>query len=1363
MRPSLEVERKSFSKLKETVEMPNLLEVQLSSYESFLQKDIPPEKRINTGSSLQAVFTAIFPITDVHELYSLEFVKYTLGEPRYSIRECRERNMSFGAPLKATLRLVVREPSADGKEKVVKDIVERDVFLGEFPLLTEHGTFIINGAERVIVSQLHRSPGVFFDEEVHPNGKKLFSARIIPYRGSWVEFTLDVNDIMFVHIDSRRKLAATILLRALGLSTNEELLRAFYTIVTESISPNKENRLIGLTSAQQVINTSNEKVILSPGQKITREIFEKLCDLKKEDKIKTIDVIGIITETVSSKKKDKFIGKISVQNIVDISTGEVILNANQEITDEIFSKILDLKIDKLDLLNVDITIDAGVIRNTIEKDTTNSTEEALYKIYSLIRPGDAPTPELAKDLLEKLFFNTKRYDLGEVGRYMLKQRLNPDALIDQAILIKDESEIIKKYRIIIQDLNKVTSARATAPSVDSDVITVLTKIDFTAIIKYLMGLRNGDEGKDVDDIDHLGNRRSRTVGELLANQFSVGLSRMARTIRERMSLKDNEQISPHDLVNARTVSAVIDSFFGSSQLSQFMDQTNPLAELTHKRRLSALGPGGLTRERAGFKVRDVHHTHYGRICPIETPEGPNIGLIASLSTYARINKYGFLETPYRIVKNGKVTDNIDYLTADVEDRYIVAQANEPMEKDGHFSRSLVQGRSKGEYVVVNPNEVNYMDVSPKQLVSVAAALIPFLEHDDANRALMGSNMQRQAVPLLKTEAPIIGTGMERKVAMDSGAVMTSKRAGVVEYVDADKIVIRPSKRGKEKIIELVEFDEYELTKFKRSNQDTCMNQRPIVTMGEKLEAGDAIADGSATAAGELALGANVLVGFMPWRGYNFEDAIIVSERLVADDVFTSIHIEEFELQVRDTKRGPEEITREIPNVSEEALMNLDERGIVRTGAEVEAGDILVGKVTPKGETELSPEERLLRAIFGEKAGDVRDASLKAPPGMKGIIIDTKIFSRKERSEAAKKQERSETAKTKKAFAKQIDYVVSMRNKNLGILLEGQKARKIADENGEVVIKAGTTYKPETFDDIHALEFKAENGFTTDDKINAKVDQLLDQARALIEKKQAQLEIELEKIIRGAELPPGVIQLVKVSIATKRTLSVGDKMAGRHGNKGVVAKVVPIEDMPYMPDGTPLDIILNPLGVPSRMNVGQILETHLGWAAKKLGFNVATPVFDGATLKEIKGLLRDAKLPESGKSILYDGRSGDMFDNEVTVGQMYMMKLSHLVDDKIHARSIGPYSLVTQQPLGGKAQFGGQRFGEMEVWALEAYGAAYTLQEMLTVKSDDVSGRSRIYEAIVKGENPPEPGIPESFNVLVKELQSLGLDVDLIEK
>ncbi len=1237
--------------------MPNLLDVQLSSYENFLQREVSTGERKNIG--LQAVFNSIFPITDVRELFSLEFVKYTLGEPRYTIRECRERNMTYGAPLKATLRLVVREPGPDKDEKVVKDIIEKDVFLGEFPLLSENGTFIINGAERVVVSQLHRSPGVFFDEEIHPNGKRLYSARIIPYRGSWVEFTLDVNDVMFVHIDSRRKLASTTLLRALGFSTNEDLLKTFYKTVTENVSPRRGNR---------------------------------------------------------------FIGAISAQNVVDPSTGEVLLAANSEITDAVFKRLCELKIEKLDLLDVDFTTDAGIVRNTIGKDPTSSYEEALFKIYSLIRPGDAPAIERAKDLLEKLFFNPKRYDLGEVGRYMINQRLQLDIPLEQ---------------------------------------TVLSKEDFLAIIKYLINLRNG-EG-NIDDIDHLGNRRARSVGELLSNQFSVGLSRMARTIRERMSLRDNENITPHDLVNARTVSSVIDAFFGSSQLSQFMDQTNPLAELTHKRRLSALGPGGLTRERAGFKVRDVHHTHYGRICPIETPEGPNIGLIASLATYGRINKYGFLETPYRIVKNGKVTDDFTYLTADEEDRYVVAQANAPLTGKNRFADNFVKARSRGEFVLAKPEEVDFMDVSPKQLVSVAAALIPFLEHDDANRALMGSNMQRQAVPLLATEAPIIGTGMEYKAAVDSGAVLVTKRRGVVEYVDSEKIVVKPHRQDAEKLMDLVELDEYDLAKFKRTNQDTCINQKPIVRPGDKIEAGDVIADGAATSGGELALGSNVLVGFMPWRGYNFEDAIIVSERLVSDDVYTSIHIETFEIQVRDTKRGPEEITREIPNVSEEALMHLDERGIVRIGAEVEAGDILVGKVTPKGETELSPEERLLRAIFGEKAGDVRDASLKASPGMKAIVIDTKIFSRKERSEAAKKQERSEISKLKRNFAKQIDYIISIRNRNLEMLLDGHTARTVVDENNDIVIKAGTKYKEEILESCRSHELIAENGFTGDGKINVKTMRILEQATELIEKKKAQQEIEVEKIIRGAELSPGVVQLIKVSIATKRVLSVGDKMAGRHGNKGVVAKVVPREDMPYLPDGTPLDILLNPLGVPSRMNVGQILETHLGWAAKLLGIHFASPVFDGATIDEIKNYLKKAGLPENGKSIVYDGRTGQKLDHEVTVGFMYMMKLSHLVDDKIHARSIGPYSLVTQQPLGGKAQFGGQRFGEMEVWALEAYGAAYTLQEMLTVKSDDVAGRSRVYEAIVKGENPPEPGIPESFNVLVKELQSLCLDVELIEK
>ncbi len=1252
--------RVSFSKLETVLDLPHLAAIQTDPFEDFLQAKTDPDKRENRG--LQAVFLQMFPITDVQEIYSLEFVRYIIEQPRYTIEECQERNMTFGAPLKATLRLVTRE-GGEGASSKVKDIIEQDVFLGELPLMTERGTFIINGAERVIVSQLHRSPGVFFDEEVHPNGKKLFSARIIPYRGSWVEFTLDVNDIMFVHIDSRRKLTATTLLRTIGFSSDADLLKEFHKVVEESFS--------------------------------------------------------------AKKAPNKFIDRYTAEPIADPETGEVLIEAAEQLTEEHIAKLVERKVSSIKLLDIDLSKESPVLPNTIakdKKDKIRSAEDALNRLYSLIRPGDAPTLEMAQALLEKLFFNPKRYDLGDVGRYMINQRLGLNIPIEQ---------------------------------------TVLDKKDFISIVKYLLELRNGTG--EVDDIDHLGNRRARTVGELLGSQFSVGLMRMARTIKERMSLRDAESPTPQELVNARTVSSVIDTFFGSSQLSQFMDQTNPLAEMTHKRRLSALGPGGLTRERAGFKVRDVHHTHYGRMCPIETPEGPNIGLITSLACYARINKYGFLETPYRKVINGKVTNQIEYLTADIEDRHIVAQANEPIDSHGRFVNKIINARNRGDILPVPPEEIHYMDVAPTQLVSIAAALIPFLEHDDANRALMGSNMQRQAVPLLVTESPIVGTGIEDRAAIDSFAVITARRGGIVEYVDATQVIIRPSTKDEEDSLEMMEFDEYPMQKFARSNQDTCISYRPIVQIGQKISAGQPIADGPGTDKGEMALGRNVLVGFMPWRGYNFEDAIIVSERLITQDVFSSIHIEEFELQVRDTKRGAEEITREIPNVSEEALANLDERGIVRVGAEIEAGDVLVGKVTPKGETELSPEERLLRAIFGEKAGDVRDASLKAPPGMKGIAIDTKLFSRKSRSEEAKKQERAEISKIKKNFAKQIDYIIELRNKKLGRLLSGQTARTIKDDKGEVFAKAGTKIKEDTFDSCIAYNLVTDNGFVADEKLNKKAQKLCAQANLMIQKKQAQMDIEIDKVQRGTELPPGVVQLVKVKIATKRHLSVGDKMAGRHGNKGVIAKIVPVEDMPYLPDGTPLDILLNPLGVPSRMNVGQLLETHLGWAADKLGVKIATPVFDGATIEEVKDYLKKAGLPEDGKSVVYDGQTGEPFDKEITVGQIYMMKLSHLVDDKIHARSIGPYSLVTQQPLGGKAQFGGQRFGEMEVWALEAYGAAYTLQEMLTVKSDDVSGRSRIYEAIVKGENPPEPGVPESFNVLVKELQALGLDVELIEK
>ncbi len=1248
--------RKDFGRISSGAELPNLLDVQLKSYESFLQATVEPEKRERIG--LQQIFLEIFPISDVRETHTLEFVKYALGTKRYSIQECQERNMTFAAPLKATLRLVTRE--GEGKDKQVKNIIEQDVYLGELPVITERGTFIVNGSERVIVSQLHRSPGVFFDEGVHPNGKKIYSARIIPYRGSWVEFEVDVGDVMHVHIDSRRKMHATTILRAIGYSTNEEILRLFHE-VTEVV--------------------------------------------------------------LTGKKGEQAAGHFAAESVVDKETGELIIKAGETITEKIIDKLIEAKCKKLKVIKADEHHEAHVIINTLAKDVTASREDALHKLYSLLRPGEPPTIEMAESLLDKLFFNAKRYDLGEVGRYMINQRLNLDIPLTH---------------------------------------TTLHQQDFVTIIRYLVDLRNG-RGL-FDDIDHLGNRRARTVGELLSNLFSVGLSRVARHIRERMSLKDSDPLTPQALINARTVSSVIDTFFGSSQLSQFMDQTNPLSELTHKRRLSALGPGGLTRERAGFEVRDVHHTHYGRLCPVETPEGPNIGLIASLATYARINRYGFIETPYRKFKNGRFTGEIVYLAADEEDRHTIAQANEELDHKGHFVKPMITARQRDDYPVMAAEKVDYMDVSPKQLVSVAASLIPFLEHDDANRALMGSNMQRQALPLLKTEAPVVGTGMEKKAATDAGVTVVARRDGKVVYVDSQKIVIRPHVTARPDELGFYEDDTYFLTKFKRSNQDTCLNQRPFVEIGDSVKAGDTLADGPATDRGELALGCNALVAFMPWSGYNFEDAIILSERLLEDDIFTSIHIEEFELQVRDTKRGSEEITREIPNVSEEALLNLDENGIIRTGAEIEAGDILVGKVTPKGETELSPEERLLRAIFGEKAGDVRDASLKAPPGMKGIVIDTKVFARKERSEEAKKYEKQNIARVKKTYNKLFQDIAAHRNRRLGEILDGRTAttiRSIIDNS--VVIRAGHKYKGEALAEFDFDMVVAPEGFCSEASVNKRVDKIAAEASILLAEKRAEMEVEIDKIERGAELPPGVKQLVKVQVSIKRKASVGDKMAGRHGNKGVVSKIVPVEDMPYLEDGTPVDIILNPLGVPSRMNVGQLLETHLGLAGVKLGVHYASPVFDGADHEEIKAELKKAGADQDGKAWLRDGRSGERFDNRITVGYIYMMKLSHLVDDKIHARSIGPYSLVTQQPLGGKAQFGGQRFGEMEVWAMEAYGAAYALQEMLTVKSDDVAGRSKIYEAIVKGENPPEPGIPESFNVLVKELQALGLDVTLVEK
>jgi len=1275
-------ERRSFSKLNPAwlVELPHLLDVQIRSFKMFLQGETPAEERELIG--LQEVFATVFPITDTRNLFSLEFVSYSIGEPKYSMDECQERDLTYSAPLKATLRLRIREEIEGQKQD--KEIIEQEVYLGELPLLTDKGTFIINGAERVIVSQLHRSPGVFFDDTVHPNGKRLFSSRIIPYRGSWVEFTYDVNDIMYVHIDRKRKIPVTVLLKALGYVSEREVLELFYDSETELISGAK------------------------------------------------------------AKKEEALEGRVLAEDIVDTETGEILAETNEELSIEKLKDLVKAGIKEVKLFNIPLQAEADVVRNTLKRDPSTGQEDALARIYALLRPGEPPRAETARDILNRLFFNPKRYDLAKVGRFKLNKKLDHEVFLGGAArLARVGLEVV------------------------SDDVTTLAPIDFVAIITYLLKLRINHPDVTTDDIDHLGNRRVRSVGELLANQFNIGLTRMARIIRERMSLQDSENITPYDLVNARTISAVIQSFFGSSQLSQFMDQTNPLSELTHKRRLSALGPGGLTRDRAGFEVRDVHYTHYGRMCPIETPEGPNIGLISSLATYARVNDMGFLETPYRRVVGGVVQqDDIEFVSADVEDRRRVAQANQKVEANGRLDPENLLVRHRGEVPQVRPEEVDYMDLAPIQIVSPAAALIPFLEHDDANRALMGSNMQRQAVPLLKTESPVVGTGLEEKVAMDSGAVVVCKRGGTVESVSAEAIIVKYDRpRGERKVVEFDEnsgLDIYPLTKFKRSNQDTCINQRPLVREGQRIETRGVLADGAATQNGELALGKNVLVAFMPWGGYNFEDAILVSERLVKDDVFTSIHIEEFELQVRDTNRGMEEITREIPNVGEDAVRNLDEEGIIRIGAPVRAGDILVGKVTPKGETDLSPEERLLRAIFGEKAGDVRDASLKAPPGMDGIVIDIKVFSRREKDENARKTDKKKIERLKRYGKKERTRIIEIRDQEIhAILAEETANRFISARTGEELIKSGVRITAPALAKIDLDELPWNTPLTRSKKANETVWKQMEEAQKAIDRIEREMEKDLEKITRGDELPPGVVKLVKVFISKKRRLAVGDKMAGRHGNKGVVSKVLPEEDMPYLADGTPMDMVLNPLGVPSRMNIGQILETHLGWAAAKLGYKAATPVFAGATVDEIQAELKKAGLPVTGKAVLFDGRSGERFDQAVTVGVMYMLKLSHLVDDKIHARSIGPYSLVTQQPLGGKAQFGGQRFGEMEVWALEAYGAAFTLQEMLTVKSDDVPGRSRVYEAIVKGENPPEPGVPESFNVLVKELQSLCLDVEFL--
>ncbi len=1318
--------RKDFGKIPSIVEIPNLIEVQKRSYEGFLQKDVSAERREEFG--LQAVFKSVFPIADYNDNALLEFDSYHFGEPKYTVEECHDRGMTFAIPLKVTLRLVIFDHDKEAKTRTIREQRGQEVYLGELPLMTDKGTFIINGTERVVVSQLQRSAGVFFDDDkgkTLASGKPLFSARVIPYRGSWVEFDFDANDILHVRVDRRRKMLATAFLRAFWfleksvILSDEEVLAQFYE-AEDVLSFEDGNAWVALHAeahvgarvADDVKAPRHREPLVTAGKTLNAKLIEKL----REANVEKIPV-----------RAEALVGRRTASRIVDTESGEVLVQTNAEITSTVLSQVMSRRVAPFKLLVLSPGKIDQSIYETLARDHFKNPDEALVEIYRRLRPGDPPTVESARALFRGMFMDPRRYDLARVGRFMINEKLGIEA--------------------------------------PANVKTIRSE-DIVSVIRHLLLVRLGT--KATDDIDHLGNRRVRSVGELLENQFRVGLTRMERAVKERMSISDITNLMPHDLINAKPVSAVVKEFFGSSQLSQFMDQTNPLAELTHKRRLSALGPRGLSRERAGFEVRDVHPTHYGRICPIETPEGPNIGLISSLSTYARTNEFGFIETPYRKVANGRVTDDIDFLTALKEEKFVIAQANAEMDRSGRFVQERVSARKSGEFRMVLPEELHYMDVSPKQLVSVAASLIPFLENDDANRALMGSNMQRQAVPLLQPEAPLVGTGMEHVVARDSGAVIVAKRPGVVEYVAADRVVVRAEGRSKKPDpVQDLPLDIFNLTKYRRSNQNTCLNQKPIVRKGQRVQAGDIIADGPGTDQGELALGRNVLVAFMPWGGYNFEDAILVSERLVKDDRFTSIHIEEFEIQARDTKLGKEEVTRDIPNVSEEALKDLDESGIVRIGAKVKPGDILVGKITPKGETQLTPEEKLLRAIFGEKAGDVRDTSLTVPPGIEGTVVDVKVFSRRgiDKDERAKSIEEEEIARLEKDYQDEIAMVEMERDQKLKNLLVGKTSfQDLVDPTNKMkrLTKKGDRIERDDLDNFSWNELKKIK-VKEDENLAQTIKRIEDLADEQIGVYDGMFEERKSRLRRGDDLPPGVIKMVKVYVAVKRKLSVGDKMAGRHGNKGVVSKVLPEEDMPYLPDGTPVEIVLNPLGVPSRMNVGQILETHLGWAARALGLWVASPVFDGATEEEIKEHLKQAGLPTSGKTVLYDGRNGRRFHQEVTVGQIYILKLAHLVDDKMHARSIGPYSLVTQQPLGGKAQFGGQRFGEMEVWALEAYGAAYTLQEMLTVKSDDVEGRNRIYEAIVKGENFLEPGTPESFNVLVKELQSLALDVELVTK
>ncbi|RVV96538.1 DNA-directed RNA polymerase subunit beta [Mesobaculum littorinae] len=1362
--------RKYYGKIKEVLEMPNLIEVQKSSYDLFLQSGDQPEPL--DGEGIKGVFQSVFPIKDFNETAVLEFVRYELERPKYDVEECQQRDMTYSAPLKVTLRLIVFDVDEDTGAKSVKDIKEQDVFMGDMPLMTPNGTFIVNGTERVIVSQMHRSPGVFFDHDkgkTHSSGKLLFACRIIPYRGSWLDFEFDAKDLVFARIDRRRKLPVTTLLYALGLD-QEAIMDAYYDTVDFRYEKNKgwvtkffPDRVRGTRPGHDLVDAATGEVIAKAGDKVTPRTVKKLKDE------------GAVTELLVPF--DQIIGRYAARDIINEETGAIYVEAGDELTWETdkegevtggtLKELMDAGVSEIPVLDIDNINVGPYIRNTVAADKNMNRDTALMDIYRVMRPGEPPTVEAASNLFDTLFFDPERYDLSAVGRVKMNMRLNLDA---------------------------------------EDTVRTLRREDIVSCIKALVELRDGRG--EIDDIDHLGNRRVRSVGELMENQYRVGLLRMERAIKERMSSVEIDTVMPQDLINAKPAAAAVREFFGSSQLSQFMDQTNPLSEVTHKRRLSALGPGGLTRERAGFEVRDVHPTHYGRMCPIETPEGPNIGLINSLATFARVNKYGFIETPYRTVRDGQVTDEVNYMSATEEMRHVVAQANAELDDGGRFVQEFVSTRQSGEYTLAPNETVDLIDVSPKQLVSVAASLIPFLENDDANRALMGSNMQRQAVPLLQAEAPYVGTGIEHKVAEDSGAAIMARRAGVVDQVDATRIVVRatedlePGDPG---------VDIYRLRKFQRSNQNTCINQKPLVKVGDTVGKNEVVADGPSTDMGELALGKNVVVAFMPWNGYNYEDSILISERITRDDVFTSIHIEEFEVAARDTKLGPEEITRDIPNVGEEALRNLDEAGIVYIGAEVGPADILVGKITPKGESPMTPEEKLLRAIFGEKASDVRDTSLRLPPGDFGTIVEVRIFNRHgvEKDERALQIEREEVERLSRDRDDELHILERNIYQRLRTMILGKTAVK-----GPKGVRPNTEITDELLETLSRGQWwqLALGDETEASQVEALNTQFDAQKRAL----DARFEDKVEKVRRGDDLPPGVMKMVKVFVAVKRKLQPGDKMAGRHGNKGVISRVVPMEDMPFLADGTPVDFCLNPLGVPSRMNVGQILETHMGWAARGLGIKIddalgdyrrsgdltpvkeamrlaygddvwdeglesmdekqlveaaqnvtrgvpiATPVFDGAKEPDVNDALRRAGFDESGQSVLFDGRTGEQFSRKVTVGMKYLLKLHHLVDDKIHARSTGPYSLVTQQPLGGKAQFGGQRFGEMEVWALEAYGAAYTLQEMLTVKSDDVAGRTKVYESIVKGEDNFEAGVPESFNVLVKEVRGLGLNMELLD-